>query len=87
MAHPLAGANVDRGVEVENQAKTWITEGLVGVAMHVLCVPSMGTVLMGFKSPVLKPEIMKMNNKIPAEVKVLRVIAALKEDDATPACG
>jgi hypothetical protein len=28
------------------------TEGLVGVAMHVLCVPSMGTVLKGFKSPV-----------------------------------
>ena len=26
----------DRGVEVENQEKTWITEGLVGVAMHVL---------------------------------------------------
>jgi hypothetical protein len=40
----------------------------------------MGTVQTGFKSPVYKPEIMKMNTKIPAEVKGLRVIAALKED-------
>jgi hypothetical protein len=32
----------------------------------------MGTVQMGFKSPVYKPEIMKMNTKIPAEVKVYR---------------
>ena len=39
------------------------TEGLVGVAMHVLCVPSMGTVQMGFKSPVYEPEIMKMSNQ------------------------
>ena len=29
---------------------------------------------------------MKMNNKIPAEVKELRVIAALKEDYAKPVC-
>jgi hypothetical protein len=46
----------------------------------------MGTVQMGFKSPVYKPEIMKMNTKIPAEVKELRVIAALKEDYAKPVC-
>ena len=49
------------------------------LASRALCVPGMGTVLMGFKSPVYKPEIMKMNTKIPAEVKELRVIAALKE--------
>ena len=47
---------------------------------------SMGTVRMGFKSPGWKPEIMKMNTKIPAEVKELRVIAALKEDYAKPVC-
>ena len=28
-----------------------------------LCVPSMGTVQMGFKSPVYEPEIMKMSNQ------------------------
>jgi hypothetical protein len=44
----------------------------------------MGTVQMGFKSPVYKPEIMKTNTKIPAEVKGLRVIVALKEDYAKP---
>jgi len=59
---------------------------LSAVATHGLCVPSMGTVQMGFKSPVYKPEIMKMNTKIPAEVKELRVIAALKEDYAKPVC-
>jgi hypothetical protein len=42
-------------------------------------VPSMGTVQMGFKSPVSKPEIMKTSTKIPAEVKELRVIVPLKE--------
>ena len=36
MAHPLAGANVDRGVEVETWWRASKTEGLVGVAMHVL---------------------------------------------------
>ena len=46
----------------------------------------MGTVRMGFKSLGCKPEIMKMNTKIPAEVKEVRVIGALKEDDAKPAC-
>ena len=30
----------------------WKIEGLVGVAIRVLCVPSMGAVQMGFKSPV-----------------------------------
>jgi hypothetical protein len=52
----------------------------------VLGVPSMGAVLMGFKSPVYKPthdENILM--KIPAEVKVQRVIAGLKEDWARPA--
>ena len=39
----------------------------------------MGTVLMGLKSPVYKPEIMKMTTKIPAEVKELRVTVALNE--------
>jgi hypothetical protein len=33
------------------------------VASSAMCVPSMGTVQMGFKSPVYKPEIMKMNTK------------------------
>ena len=35
----------------------------MGVATTDLCVPSMGTVQMGFKSPVYKPEIMKMSNE------------------------
>ena len=62
------------------------TGALPAVGWSSLGVPSMGTVLMGFKSLGCKPEIMKMNTKIPAEVKEVRVIGALKEDDAKPAC-
>lgn len=43
-------------------------------------MPSMGTVLMGLKSPVLKPEHDEnILMKIPAEAKVRRVISGLKE--------
>ena len=48
-------------------------------------MPSMGTVLKGFKSPVLKPEHDEnILMKIPAEAKVLRVISGLKEGKAKP---
>lgn len=36
MAHPLAGAYVDRGVKVEIRWKHRKQRGLVGVAMHAL---------------------------------------------------
>jgi hypothetical protein len=72
------------GCAGEGGGAAGVTRG--AVRSSAWCVPSMGTVQMGFKSPVYKPEIMKMNTKIPAEVKELRVIAALKEDYAKPVC-
>ena len=48
---------------------------LFAVAYHALCVPSMGTVLMGFKSPVYKT----MKRKTPAEANCGRATDRGKE--------